>query len=121
MAIIITKKAMQKIVDITKKVKSDGFIFYASSGGCNGFNYKLKPYFYDNFSMESKIKPRIIEHNDGKVLIDPLSEMYLMGTTVDYVSENYDMDIYENKFVFKADKNFASTCGCGTSFNPNNI
>ena len=104
-------------------MKSDGFIFYTSSGGCNGFNYLLKPYFDKNndFNINAKIKPICIEHDGGKVLIDPLSEMYLLGTNIDYEYENYEKGIYENKFVFKADAKYATSCGCGTSFNPTDI
>ena len=61
-----------------------------------------------------------MENNGAKLLIDPLSEMYLLGTTIDYIIEDYDKGIFENKFVFIPDKNLASACGCGISFTPKN-
>ena len=51
----------------------------------------------------------------------PISEMYLLGTEIDYIEENYSRGVFENKFVFRPDKDMASTCGCGISFHPKNI
>jgi Fe-S cluster assembly iron-binding protein IscA len=45
--------------------------------------------------------------------------MILLGTTVDFVSSDYNKNIFESKFIFKPDQNFASSCGCGVSFTPN--
>ena len=50
--------------------------------------------------------------------IDPMSEMFLLGTTIDYIEEDYQKGIYESKFVYKADKDIATNCGCGVSFSP---
>ena len=47
-----------------------------------------------------------------------MAELYLIGTTVDYVSEDFSKGIYESKFKFIPDKDKASTCGCGVSFSP---
>ena len=47
--------------------------------------------------------------------------MYLLGTTIDYISEDYSKGQYESKFVFNVDKKFASSCGCGISFSPKNL
>ena len=44
--------------------------------------------------------------------------MYLFGTTIDHISEDYKKGLFENKFVFLPDKNLASSCGCGISFTP---
>ena len=40
--------------------------------------------------------------------------------TIDYIFEDYDKGIFENKFIFETDKNVASSCGCGISFTPKN-
>ena len=50
--------------------------------------------------------------------MDPLAELYLLGTTIDYVKEDYSKNIIESKFVYILDKNMANSCGCGVSFNP---
>ena len=49
-----------------------------------------------------------------------MSEMALLGTTIDYISEDYNQGVFENKFIFTPDKDYASSCGCGISFTPKN-
>ena len=68
--------------------------------------------------MNKKRKPSLISNNDVVVYIDPLSELYLIGTTIDYIDQNYKKNIFESKFVFNVDKELLSTCGCGISFTP---
>ena len=65
---------------------------------------------------KSKIPVTSLEHDDIKVYIDPLSEMYLLGTNIDYIPEDYSKGIYESKFSFNPNKDLAGTCGCGISF-----
>ena len=122
--ITITDNAWSKIAKILTKKTNNYFLFSAVGGGCNGFNYNLKlidEEKYDklyNSNTSSKIKPSMVENENNKIIIDPMSEMFLLGTTIDYIAENYDKGIFENKFVFIPDKNLASTCGCGISFTP---
>jgi len=47
-----------------------------------------------------------------------LSELYLLGTTIDYINQDYIKNIFESKFIFNIDKELASACGCGISFTP---
>ncbi len=115
----ITDLAWNKINDIVKNSNSKGMVLFASSGGCNGFNYNLK--LLENYSddlTDSKMKPTLLENNDCKVYIDPLSEMFLLGTKIDYVNEDYSKGVYESKFLFEPDKELATSCGCGVSFSP---
>ena len=123
--ISVTNNAWDKMAEIIKKKDAASFIFSAVSGGCNGFNYDLKLLNKDKYremcetyTNKGRIKPTIIEKNNAKIFIDPLSEMHLIGTTIDYITEDYDKGIFENKFIFVADKNLASSCGCGISFTP---
>ena len=116
--ITITNNAWNKVDEILKNTNSKGMIFYASSGGCNGFNYK-----FDIVKKEEEIDKgySLIECNNSKVYIEPKSEFYLLGTTIDYQTENFQEGIYDSKFIFKADKTLVSTCGCGVSFTPNEL
>ena len=41
--------------------------------------------------------------------------MFLLGTTIDYVKEDYNKNIFESKFIFVPNKDLANTCGCGVS------
>lgn len=118
----INQNAWIKMNKIFKKTdyKNMGFLFSAHSGGCNGFSYNLtlltrKEYMelYTNNKFLNYVKK-----DDLKVYVEPLSEMYLLGTTIDYINEDYSKNIYESKFTFTPEKNRASTCGCGVSFSP---
>tara|TARA_B100000795_G_scaffold38294_1_gene25187 strand:- start:5148 stop:5477 length:330 start_codon:yes stop_codon:yes gene_type:complete len=105
---------------VIKKEKSECFMLSATSGGCNGFNYDLKLLSKNNYEsfFTSKINPMVIENGATKLLVDPMVEMLLLGTNIDYVNEDYKNGIFENKFIFTPNKNIASSCGCGISFNP---
>ena len=121
--ITVTSEAWSKIIDISKVEGIQRFLFSATSGGCNGFNYSFT--LLDNSTRDEiyrkhfrKTKPTILAKDNAEILVDPLSEMLLFGTTIDYVSEDYSNGVFENKFVFTHDKTLASACGCGTSFTP---
>ena len=73
-------------------------------GGCSGFTY-----VWDTTDEKPTVE---------NLHVDPIAEMILLGTKIDYVSEDYSNGIFENKFIFTPDKNRASSCGCGISFNP---
>ena len=116
----ITKNAISKMNKIMiKSNNNNGFLFGVTSGGCNGFNFDLK-LINEKKELDPilKLKPNIIQDNDVKVYIDPMSEIYLIGTTIDFQEEDYQKGIFESKFVYKVDKKKASTCGCGVSFTP---
>ena len=122
--IIITDDAWSKMSEIIIKQNSKSFLLSASSGGCNGFNYEfnlLNKVEHNNFINKYEVnKITEIKNNDIILLIDPLSEFLLFGTTIDYVSSDYNKNIFESKFIFKPDKNLATSCGCGISFTPKN-
>jgi iron-sulfur cluster assembly accessory protein len=118
-ALNISVNAWSKMQSIHKQTKYDTFLFAANAGGCSGLNYDFKnidPITISEMAKESKIPLTFLENNGLKVYIDPLSEMYLLGTTIDYISENYEKGIYESKFSFKPNNDIAGTCGCGISF-----
>ncbi len=114
----VTKNAWNKMTKILHLTKNKyGFIYSASSGGCNGFNFELN--LLSNELHDNIIKTKyhtIISDNTTKLYIDPISEIYLLGTTIDYIKEDYDNGIYESKFHFKINKEKMNSCGCGISF-----
>ena len=117
--ISITPAAWSKMQTIGNKTKNNIFLFGASSGGCAGLNYEFKnttKEYIDSITSGTKIPIKTMKNNEIVVHIDPLAEMYLIGTTIDYVSEDYSKGIYESKFIFIPDKDIAGGCGCGTSF-----
>ena len=109
--ISVTNNAWDKMSAILKKTQNRIFLFSADSGGCNGFNYKLETIEKNNFN-----KPSIVENKGVKIVIDPFTEMHLLGTEIDYINEDYSKGVFENKFVFTPDRKYAYSCGCGKSF-----
>ena len=119
--IAITSAAWNKMTHIYSKTNKKEFLFAASSGGCAGLNYEFKNverHQIDELITSCKITPTFINNDNISVYIDPLSEMYLIGTTIDYIEEDYNDGIYESKFTFIPNKDTASLCGCGISFYP---
>ena len=120
--ITATKNAFKKMNSIMiKSNNNNGFLFGISSGGCNGFNFNLK--LIENGELEKiiKQKPNIVNNDKVKIYIEPLSELYLVGTEIDFLEEDYSKGIFESKFVYNVDKKMASTCGCGISFTPKKL
>ena len=118
----VTANAWKKMGSIIQKSNNkNGFIFGANSGGCNGFNFDLRLIETEEQQEIMKMKPSILKNDDVNLYIEPLSEMHLIGTTIDYINEDFSKGIFENKFVYKIDKNLASSCGCGVSFMPRNL
>ena len=123
-AIYVTNNAWKKMENIIKISKNPlGFIFHASSGGCNGFNFKLELLDRERYDEINSKYPMILQDNsfDVKLYVDPMSEMFLLGTTIDYTKEDYNKGLFENKFLFQIDPKIASSCGCGISFTPKNV
>ena len=117
----VTNNAWSKIDYIMSMSRNNiGFLFSISSGGCNGFNYNLNLLETDELNElnKNKLKMSYIESNNLRIYIEQKSEFYLLGTTIDYINEDFSKNIFESKFIFKPDKEKASTCGCGVSFSP---
>ena len=72
-------------------------------GGCAGFQYDL----YFDEQAEGDI---VSESHGVKLVVDPMSLMYLMGTSIDYVE-----GLAGAGFKFH-NPNATGSCGCGSSF-----
>jgi len=130
--ISVTEHAWEKMDSIRKQQNNNQFLLSANGGGCNGFNYSLTLLEKDIDSVDELKNANTITNdtNDTNdtmtnntitndtitLVIDPMAEMMIIGTTIDYVSEDYVKGVFENKFVFTPDKNLATSCGCGVSF-----
>lgn len=106
--ISITNIAKKHLTHIIKRNNSKALYLYLEGGGCNGFNYKIKPLQFDN-------KPNKIDENikidNIKFYICGKSLMYIIGTEIDYIE-----DIMGTRFHFNNNQ-ISNYCGCGTSVN----
>lgn len=103
--ITASKTATDKLQDILQKSNKDAILFYVKGGGCNGFNYKLKP---TNESPEKL--DEVVHINNVKIHICNSSIIHLLGTHIDWKE-----DIMGQGFHFE-NPMAQSKCGCGTSF-----
>ena len=123
-SIKVTPSAWRKMRDILLKSRHNlGFIYSASSGGCNGFNFELNPIQKKEYEkiVKQKFYTILTDETKGtptKLYIEPMSEMVLLGTTIDYIEEDYLMGQFESKFKFEINKELMTSCGCGISFSP---
>ena len=95
--ITVTKNAFQKMSRIMEKSNNkNGFLFGINSGGCNGFNFNLQLMKDEELDKIVKQNPNIIQDKKVKVYVEPLSELYLVGTEIDYLKEDYNKGIFES-------------------------
>lgn len=74
------------------------------SGGCSGHKYFIE-------YADSKGPYDEVVHCQGvTILIDPKALMYLLGSEMDYISDDF-----KSGFVF-TNPNEKGKCGCGNSF-----
>ena len=107
MLLKITEKALFQFKNINKNHSTKYILFGIKSGGCNGFDYFLKP---TNMSPEKH--DELFTKDDVNIILCNKSLLYILGTEIDYTN-----NILGNSFKFK-NPNAKSTCGCGTSFSP---
>lgn len=118
--ITISTNAWDKMTHILEKNNKSAFVFFATGGGCSGFNYKLESIDEEKFNnlTAEQPSPTVVTNSNTQVVIEPMSEMLLLGTTIDFIEEDYSKNIFESRFIFTPEKDFATSCGCGISFSP---
>ena len=108
------KQVMQLTDNAAEQVKvllaergkpSIGIRVGVKSGGCSGLKYFVE------YADEKNPFDEIIQDKGVTVLIDPKALMYLLGTQMDFVSEQF-----KSGFTF-TNPNEKGKCGCGSSFN----
>jgi iron-sulfur cluster insertion protein len=91
---------MVKLTDNAKeyllKVGQPNVELSVKGGGCSGFQYE--------WTMSDK-KPTV-----GNLIIDPVAEMFILGCTIDYVTE------LGGSYLKVINPNATASCGCGESF-----
>ncbi|MGA1762396.1 MAG: iron-sulfur cluster insertion protein ErpA [Gammaproteobacteria bacterium] len=99
-----TPKALERIITLSAKQKSNQFRIYVTGGGCSGFQYGFK------FDEEIAADDDIQRFEEIAILVDALSYPYLYGSKLDFVE-----DLGGSRFIIE-NPNAKTTCGCGESF-----
>ena len=102
----LSENAAQKIKEIISNAKNKtiGVRVGVKSGGCAGMSYVME------YAHDIKKNEEVIEDKGVKVLIEPNAIIYLLGTEMDYKTDNFS-----SQFIFK-NPNETERCGCGESF-----
>ncbi len=106
MEIKITPSAVVRIAELISKDKHKQVALRVSvdGGGCSGFMYNYQ--LVDSVNSDDFI----LENSGVKVAIDPISQEFLEGCTIEFVQE-----LGSNYFQITNPKATAK-CGCGNSF-----
>ena len=100
----VSKSALKRIVEVSRKNKKKFFRISIDGGGCQGFSYKFD--FDDKISENDKV----LDYKDVKILIDSTSLEFINDAKLDFVE-----DMIGSYFKVSNPK-ATSTCGCGVSF-----
>lgn len=104
--VTMTARAAEKLKEIITKQGREGLALrvYVTPGGCSGFSYGMT--FADEFDAEDAV----IENDGVRVVVDPMSAMYIKGSEIDFVDA-----LMGGGFALR-NPNAVSSCGCGQSF-----
>lgn len=102
----LSDNAAKRIKQIMADAQKDsiGVRIGVKAGGCAGMSYIME------YAKSSNPNDEIIEDKGVKVFVDAGAIMYLLGTEMDYKTEEFS-----SSFVFK-NPNETERCGCGESF-----
>ena len=103
--ITMSKRAAERLCELAAIDPNRGVLrVQVEGGGCSGVQYKL------DLVAGPEADDLIIERDDARVVIDPVSIAYMTGSEIDFVD-----DLIGASFKIKNPLATAA-CGCGTSF-----
>jgi iron-sulfur cluster assembly protein len=104
--VTMTVRAADKLKEIiAKQARTDlALRVYVTPGGCSGFSYGM------TFAEQVEEGDAIVDHQGVRVVVDPMSAMYLKGSEIDFVDA-----LMGGGFALR-NPNAVSSCGCGQSF-----
>lgn len=105
-AVILMPSAEARIAELMSKAPADaiGVKLSTPRRGCSGLAYSV------DYVTEANPMDERIETPGGLFFIDGASVLYLIGSTMDWVEDDFTAG-----FVF-TNPNAKGTCGCGESF-----
>ena len=106
-AIALTDVAASKVAALLAQEGRDDLYLRVAvqPGGCSGLRYQL---YFDDRNQDGDIAR---EFGSVKVVVDKMSDPYLMGATIDFV------DTIEKQGFTIDNQNAQGSCACGDSFN----
>ena len=104
-AITLTDRAAEKLHAIMSQSEGKyiGLRVGVKNGGCAGMSYTME------YAEDAKPLDEVVEDKGVRILIEPKSILFLLGTEMDYVS-----DKFSSSFKFR-NPNDTDACGCGES------
>lgn len=103
--VVLSTAAAKRIAKILSgEPEKEALRVSVEGGGCSGFSYKF------DLTEGQQDDDLILEAEGAKVVIDPISLMYMGGSVVDFVD-----DLMGQSFQIR-NPNATASCGCGTSF-----
>lgn len=99
----LTPAAVTQIVKLMQASGSQGLRIGVKKGGCAGMEYTM------DHVLHVGPADAVVEQDGARVLVDPMAQMFLLGTEIDY-----EVSLLETRFTFK-NPNVVDTCGCGES------
>jgi len=104
-SITLSPRAARRIAEILSAEAAQAlFRVSVEGGGCSGFQYRF------DVTRETAPDDMLIERDGARVLIDPVSQGFLLGAEIDFVEELIGAQFKINN------PNVTAACGCGTSF-----
>ena len=98
--IILTENA-KNYLSVTTKAHDKKYAYLAvNGGGCSGFQYE--------WNMTNDLEKGTLVENI--LVLDRTAEMFVIGCTVDYVTE------FGGSYLKVINPNATAQCGCGESF-----
>ena len=104
--IVLTETAAAKVAALLAQEGRDDLYLRVAvqPGGCSGLRYQL---YFDDRNQEGDVTR---EYGSVKVVVDKMSDPYLMGASVDFV------DTIEKQGFTIDNPNAGGSCACGDSF-----
>ena len=104
--VTMTSRATDKLKEVLEKQGRTDLALrvYVTPGGCSGFSYGM------TFAEGVEDDDAVIVQDGVRVLVDPMSAMYLKGSEIDFVDA-----LMGGGFALR-NPNAVSSCGCGQSF-----
>ena len=102
----MTSRAAEKLKEVIEKQGRTDLALrvYVTPGGCSGFSYGM------TFAEGVEEGDAVVDHEGVKIVVDPMSAMYLKGSEIDFVDA-----LMGGGFALR-NPNAVSSCGCGQSF-----